>query len=91
VATEARQAIEAAGLAGTATGGGAIRFGADGSMFLTTGDAAHFDTVNDNALRAQSTSSLVGKMLRITTGGAGLPTNPFWNGDAAASRSKVWA
>jgi hypothetical protein len=29
--------------------------------------------------------------MRITRTGQGLPTNPFWTGDASANRSKVWA
>ncbi|MDP9373288.1 MAG: PQQ-dependent sugar dehydrogenase [Chloroflexota bacterium] len=71
--------------------GGNIKFAADGTMFVSLGDAAHYNFVNDNALRAQNLDSLAGKILHVTATGAGLSTNPFWNGNAEASRSKVWA
>ncbi len=69
---------------------GNIRFAPDGSMFVTTGDGASFNVVDDNALRAQNLDSLTGKLLHITSSGAGISTNPFWNGSASANRSKVW-
>jgi glucose/arabinose dehydrogenase len=71
--------------------GGTIRFASDGSIFLSTGDGATSCCVNDNALRAQDVDSLAGKILRITRTGNGLPSNPFWNGNSDANRSKVWA
>lgn len=70
---------------------GSIRFAADGTMFVTNGDAASFSVVDDNALRAQSLDSLAGKLIHIDRNGAGLASNPFWNGNADAVRSKVWA
>jgi len=70
---------------------GTIKFAPDGTMFVVTGDGAHFNYVDDNALRAQDLDLLSGKLLRINTSGAGLSTNPFWTGDAKANRSKVWA
>jgi glucose/arabinose dehydrogenase len=69
---------------------GDLEFAADGSLFVTLGDGAHFTHVDDDALRAQNLDSLAGKLLHITPGGAGLPANPFWNGDATANRSKVF-
>src|SRR5258708_1405412 len=60
-------------------------------MFVTSGDGANFNNVDVLALRAQDVDSLAGKMYHVTSSGAGLPTNPFWNGDASANRSKVWA
>ncbi|RKG94199.1 PKD domain-containing protein, partial [Corallococcus sp. CA053C] len=70
---------------------GNLRFAPDGTLFVTSGDGARFDAVDDDALRAQSLDSLAGKVLRITRSGAGVASNPFWNGDAQANRSKVWA
>lgn len=64
---------------------------AGNAIFLTVGDAADFNTVNDDALRAQDLDSLAGKLLRVGRDGRGLSSNPFWNGNANANRSKVWA
>ncbi|MGH3117192.1 MAG: PQQ-dependent sugar dehydrogenase, partial [Gaiellales bacterium] len=76
---------------GPSHGLGAIRFAADGTMFVASGEGANFNVVNDLALRAQDLDSLGGKILRVTPAGAGLATNPFWNGSEGANRSKVWA
>lgn len=70
---------------------GNVRFAPDGTLFVSLGDGARFDTVDDDALRAQSVDSLAGKLLHVTRDGRGVPSNPFWNGDANANRSKVWA
>ena len=58
---------------------------------MSLGDAASWDFVDDRALRAQNIDQYPGKILRITTSGAGVPSNPFWNGEPNAIRSKVWA
>lgn len=43
------------------------------------------------AFRAQSLSSLGGKVLRIDPlTGHGLPSNPYWDGNPQSKRSKVW-
>jgi subtilisin family serine protease/glucose/arabinose dehydrogenase len=70
---------------------GNVKFAADGTLFVTTGDAASFNQVDDRALRAQNLDSLAGKLLHITKTGQGVPQNPFWNGNAGANRSKVYA
>jgi glucose/arabinose dehydrogenase len=71
--------------------GGDIEFGRDGTIFVTTGDGSWIRRLGVDPLRAQNLDSLAGKVLRVTREGKGLPTNPFWNGDADANRSKVWA
>jgi glucose/arabinose dehydrogenase len=73
--------------------GGGLRFGLDGSLFLSTGDASHF-TIAPNDLRVpvQDLDSLAGKLLRIQPDDGTAPDdNPFFNGDPTANRSKVWA
>jgi glucose/arabinose dehydrogenase len=70
---------------------GNLKFAPDGSLFASLGDAAHWNYVDPDALRSQDLDSLAGKLLRISPDGAGLPTNPYWNGSANANRSKVWS
>ena len=44
------------------------------------------------AYRAQSVNSLAGKILRVDPEtGQGLPSNPWWDGDADSRASRVWA
>jgi len=62
---------------------GAIHFGPDGDLYVATGD-------NANGNNAQSFSTVLGKMLRITSTGA-IPTdNPFFNQTTGNNRS-IWA
>src|SRR5689334_9686634 len=62
---------------------GAIHFGSDGDLYIATGD-------NANGNNAQSFSTRLGKMLRITSSGA-IPTdNPFFNTTTGINRS-IWA
>ena len=43
------------------------------------------------AFRAQTLNSLDGKILRVDKEtGAGLPSNPYWDGNPTSSRSRVW-
>lgn len=71
---------------------GNVRFGADGALYVATGDGASYATVDTRALRAQSIDRLAGKILRVDPAtGKGLTDNPFFNGDINATRSKVWA
>ena len=73
---------------------GTLKFAPDGNLFVTTGDGAHFNFVDDRALRAQNKSSLSGKVLRISRTGQGVTGNPFVadaGGNLNANPSKVWA
>ncbi len=76
--------IELADL-GTATlhNGGSIHFGADGKLYIATGD-------NVQGTLAQSKTSLLGKMLRLNPDGT-IPTdNPFYTTTTGVFRS-IWA
>lgn len=57
--------------------GGALALGPDGMLYISTGDAR-------DETAAQNIKSLAGKILRVTTGGAVPPDNPF-------SGSPVWS
>lgn len=62
--------------------GGAIHFGPDGNLFVAVGD-------NADGANAQSLSTRLGKLLRITSAGA-IPTdNPFFNQTTGDNRS-IW-
>jgi glucose/arabinose dehydrogenase/PKD repeat protein len=63
--------------------------GLDSTMFLP----GRTDPSEDiGAYRAQFIGSLAGKILRLDPAtGQGLPSNPYWNGDPDAPRSKVYA
>jgi glucose/arabinose dehydrogenase len=73
--------------------GGGLKFGADGYLYVSTGEAASFQLVDTLALRAQNLDSLGGKILRVTKDGKGISTNPFWNQNqnVDAVSAKVWA
>lgn len=68
-----------------------VRFGPDGKIYVSTGDAASFDVVDPLAHRAQNLESLAGKVLRINPDGTAPADNPFYTGDSTANRSKVFA
>ncbi|MEM6326306.1 MAG: PQQ-dependent sugar dehydrogenase [Bacteroidota bacterium] len=90
---------------------GTLKFGADGTLLVGTGDGAHYSRVDEGGLypqcfgsdklpasedigsyRSQRVESLAGKILRVDPEtGRGLPSNPFYTGDADDTASKVWA
>lgn len=71
---------------------GNLRFGADGMLYVATGDGASYASVDVRALRAQNIDRLSGKILRVNPAtGAGLSDNPFYSGNTSDTRSKVWA
>jgi glucose/arabinose dehydrogenase len=70
---------------------GGLWFDLEGHLFVSLGEGAHFNNVNDDALRSQDLTSFAGKILRITRDGQGLPSNPFYTGDPNAVQSKIFA
>jgi glucose/arabinose dehydrogenase len=72
----------------------------DGTLFVGNGDSTSFDPVagsggansyDPTSFFAQDINSLRGKIFHINPNGTGVNTNPFWNGDPNAVRSKVYA
>ena len=64
----------------------------DGTVWVSIGDDADFTQMTTNALRALDTNQPYGKILHLTSTGAGVPANPYY--DAAnpnSVRSKVFA
>jgi glucose/arabinose dehydrogenase len=70
---------------------GDIALAPDGTLFFSTGDASNWFDPTRDSLRSQDLDSLAGKVVHVTREGKGVPSNPFWNGDPDAARSKVWA
>jgi glucose/arabinose dehydrogenase len=71
--------------------GADIAFAKDGTMFVSIGDGGLLKHYAKVATYVQSLSTLGGKILHVTREGQGIPSNPFWDGDPNANRSKVWA
>src|SRR5262245_27798813 len=74
-------------------GDGALFTGVDaGGQYPNLFGAGKTSTFEDiGAFRAQSLSSLAGKILRINpVDGSGYPSNPFWDGNAFSKRSRIW-
>ena len=71
---------------------GTVKFGADGSLFVGSGDGCDYTKVEAECIRSQDLNSLNGKLLRIDPiTGKGLSSNPFYNGNPNANRSKVYS
>lgn len=74
---------------GTAHSLDSVRFGADGALYVSSGDGIVNSKGNSRALNPDS---LNGKILRINPiTGEGYPDNPFYDGDPNSNRSKVFA
>jgi glucose/arabinose dehydrogenase len=82
---------------------GHVQFGADGKLYVSTGDGASYNFADVRAVRVQDIDNLSGKILRIDPDtGAGLADNPFYNAttgsaldakfnnNVASNRSKVF-
>ena len=63
--------------------GGALHFGPDGNLYVAVGD-------NANGANAQTLSTRLGKLLRITSTGAIPADNPFFN-QATGDNRAIWA
>jgi glucose/arabinose dehydrogenase len=63
--------------------GGAIDFGTDGKLYISTGD-------NETPAKAQQLTNLFGKMLRINQDGTIPTTNPFYTATSGNNRA-IWA
>lgn len=70
---------------------GSIVFAPDKTMYVSVGDGASYDFVDDKALRSQDLTSLAGKLLHIDRNGKGFSSNPFYTGRVSDNKSKVWA
>ena len=69
---------------------GNLVFGPEGALYVANGDGASYGRVDPRAVRVQNIDSLSGKILRVDPiTGQGLPSNPYYNGDPDANRSKV--
>ncbi len=71
---------------------GDLEFGSDSTLFISWGDTATNEEDDDRMFRSQDLDVAAGKLFRIDArNGRGLSSNPFFNGDPNAIRSKVWA
>lgn len=71
--------------------GGAIAFGPDGALYVSTGDGTSFNYADPRTPNVQSIDSLSGKILRIDPiTGLGLADNPFAEANLATNQSKVY-
>jgi glucose/arabinose dehydrogenase len=66
--------------------------GADGTLWVTIGDAADFRFADARALRALDVNDGRGKVLHVLADGRGVPGNPYYDaGNPNSWRSRVYA
>ena len=71
---------------------GSVKFGIDGSLFVSNGDGTSYGRVDPRTVRVQSLDNLSGKILRIDPiTGEGYADNPFFDGNPDSNRSKVYS
>jgi len=71
--------------------GGALAFGPDGMLYISTGDGTSYNYADPRTVSVQSKDSLSGKILRVDPiTGNGLSDNPYATADLTANASKVW-
>jgi glucose/arabinose dehydrogenase len=71
--------------------GGAIAFGPDGALYVSTGDGTSYNYADPRTASVQNVDSLSGKILRIDPiSGEGYADNPYATSDLDANASKVW-
>ncbi len=59
--------------------GGALAFGPDGALYISTGDGTSFNAVDPRTVSVQDVNALAGKILRVDPiTGRGLADNPFF-------------
>jgi glucose/arabinose dehydrogenase/chitodextrinase len=77
---------------GPSHGADTVAFGIDGSLYVSHGEGTTFFSPDPRAPRALDVNSPAGKVLRINpVTGDGYADNPFYDGDPAHNRSKVWS
>ncbi|MEL6108384.1 MAG: DUF4347 domain-containing protein, partial [Planctomycetota bacterium] len=70
---------------------GDLKFGNDGSLLISYGDAAGNNNISA-AFNAQNLDNLGGVIARVNpTNGQGYASNPFYTGNPNDVRSKIWA
>ncbi|MEQ0559876.1 PQQ-dependent sugar dehydrogenase [Amycolatopsis sp. NEAU-NG30] len=65
---------------------------ADGTLWLSIGDAADFTKVDTGAFRAQDVNQPYGKIFHLAADGTGVPANPYYDAaNPGSTASKVFA